>query len=35
MLHVLASNDTAIRVYEALGFDTRVAFDVVILESPP
>jgi ribosomal protein S18 acetylase RimI-like enzyme len=34
MLHVLASNDTAIRVYEALGFDTRVAFDVVILESP-
>jgi GNAT superfamily N-acetyltransferase len=31
MLHVLAENHTAIRVYENLGFVTRAHFDVLIL----
>jgi GNAT superfamily N-acetyltransferase len=31
MLHVLADNDSAIRVYESLGFAVRAAFDVIIV----
>jgi predicted GNAT family acetyltransferase len=34
ILHVLASNETAIRVYAALGFETRIAFDVNLLRAP-
>jgi ribosomal protein S18 acetylase RimI-like enzyme len=34
MLHVLADNTNAIRVYEALGFATNAAFDVVIAQAP-
>ena len=33
ILHVLAENHTAIRVYEALGFTTRVAFETLIRPS--
>jgi ribosomal protein S18 acetylase RimI-like enzyme len=34
ILHVLAENHNAIRVYEALGFETRVAFDTLMLQAP-
>jgi ribosomal protein S18 acetylase RimI-like enzyme len=34
MLHVLAENHSAIRVYEALGFEIRAAFDTLILQGP-
>jgi ribosomal protein S18 acetylase RimI-like enzyme len=34
MLHVASSNAGAIRVYEALGFETRAAFDFVIVQAP-
>jgi ribosomal protein S18 acetylase RimI-like enzyme len=34
MLHVAADNDTAIRVYEALGFTTRVAFAARLVRAP-
>jgi predicted GNAT family acetyltransferase len=34
MLHVLDENTTAIRVYEALGYKTRMTFDVVALTAP-
>ncbi len=34
ILHVLAENHNAIRVYEALGFTTRVAFETLILRAP-
>ena len=33
ILHVLAENSNAIRVYEALGFATNAAFDVMIVEA--
>ncbi|HZR81835.1 MAG TPA: GNAT family N-acetyltransferase [Candidatus Binatia bacterium] len=33
-LHVLVENAAAIRVYEALGFDTRRLIDVTILRTP-
>jgi ribosomal protein S18 acetylase RimI-like enzyme len=32
ILHVLAENHTAIRVYEALGFATRAAFETIIVQ---
>jgi ribosomal protein S18 acetylase RimI-like enzyme len=34
MLHVLAENEPAIRVYEALGFKTRAAFDALVVRAP-
>ncbi len=34
ILHVLAENDAAIRVYERLGFATRVAFEALIVQAP-
>jgi ribosomal protein S18 acetylase RimI-like enzyme len=34
MLHVVAQNDTAIRVYEALGFTTRIAFEARLVRAP-
>ena len=34
ILHVLAENHNAIRVYEALGFTTRGAFETLILQAP-
>jgi ribosomal protein S18 acetylase RimI-like enzyme len=34
MLHVAADNDTAIRVYESLGFTTRAAFAVRLVRAP-
>ena len=34
ILHVVADNAPAIRVYDALGFETRAAFDVVVLRAP-
>jgi ribosomal protein S18 acetylase RimI-like enzyme len=34
MLHVLAENHSAIRVYEALGFTTRAAFETLIVRAP-
>jgi ribosomal protein S18 acetylase RimI-like enzyme len=34
ILHVVAENDTAIRVYEALGFTTRVAFEARLVRAP-
>jgi ribosomal protein S18 acetylase RimI-like enzyme len=34
MLHVLADNHSAIRVYEALGFDIRAAFETLIVQAP-
>jgi len=34
MLHVLAENHSAIRVYEALGFETRAAFETIIVQAP-
>ncbi len=34
ILHVLAENHAAIRVYEALGFATRVAFESLIVRAP-
>jgi ribosomal protein S18 acetylase RimI-like enzyme len=34
ILHVLAENHSAIRVYEALGFETRAAFDTLIVQAP-
>ena len=35
ILHVLADNHSAIRVYEALGFTTRAAFDVILVQPRP
>jgi ribosomal protein S18 acetylase RimI-like enzyme len=34
ILHVVAQNDTAIRVYEALGFTTRIAFEARLVRAP-
>jgi ribosomal protein S18 acetylase RimI-like enzyme len=34
ILHVAAENVNAIRVYEALGFATRAAFDVPLVQAP-
>jgi len=34
ILHVLADNHAAIRVYEALGFATRAAFDTLMVQAP-
>jgi ribosomal protein S18 acetylase RimI-like enzyme len=34
ILHVLAENHAAIRVYEALGFATRAAFETLIVQAP-
>jgi ribosomal protein S18 acetylase RimI-like enzyme len=34
ILHVVADNDSAIRVYEALGFTTRVAFEARLVRAP-
>jgi ribosomal protein S18 acetylase RimI-like enzyme len=34
ILHVVADNSSAIRVYDALGFETRAAFDVQVLRVP-
>ncbi|MDQ1468007.1 MAG: hypothetical protein QOH10_2422 [Actinomycetota bacterium] len=34
MLHVVADNASAIRIYDALGFETRAAFDVLALRAP-
>jgi ribosomal protein S18 acetylase RimI-like enzyme len=34
ILHVVADNTPAIRVYDALGFDTRAVFDVLVLRAP-
>jgi len=33
ILHVVAQNDTAIRVYEALGFTTRIAFEAHLVRA--
>jgi predicted GNAT family acetyltransferase len=35
ILHVLDENANAIRVYERLGFETRMTFDVLRLRTPP
>jgi ribosomal protein S18 acetylase RimI-like enzyme len=34
ILHVLAENDGAIRVYEALGFEVRASFQTLIVQPP-
>jgi len=34
ILHVLAENHSAIRVYEGLGFETRASFETLILRAP-
>jgi ribosomal protein S18 acetylase RimI-like enzyme len=34
MLHVLAENESAIRVYAEIGFETRAVFDVRVLRAP-
>jgi ribosomal protein S18 acetylase RimI-like enzyme len=34
MLHVLATNSSAISVYEALGYTTRMTFEVVVMQAP-
>jgi len=34
ILHVRAENHSAIRVYEALGFETRTAFETLIVQAP-
>jgi ribosomal protein S18 acetylase RimI-like enzyme len=34
ILHVLAENHAAIRVYEAIGFTTRCAFETLIVQAP-
>jgi ribosomal protein S18 acetylase RimI-like enzyme len=34
VLHVLAGNDAAIRVYERLGFATRAAFETLMVQAP-
>jgi predicted GNAT family acetyltransferase len=34
ILHVIAENAPAIRVYNALGFETRAVFDVLVLRAP-
>lgn len=34
ILHVLADNANAIRVYERLGFAVRAAFDVLVVQAP-
>ncbi len=34
ILHVLAENHSAIRVYEALGFEIRVAFETLVMQAP-
>jgi len=34
ILHVLAENHTAIRVYETLGFATRAAFETLVVQAP-
>jgi predicted GNAT family acetyltransferase len=34
MLHVLAENAPAIRLYAALGFETRATFEVLMLRAP-
>jgi len=34
ILHVLAENHSAIRVYEALGFEVRAAFETLVMQAP-
>jgi ribosomal protein S18 acetylase RimI-like enzyme len=34
ILHVLAENHSAIRVYEALGFEVRAAFETLVIQAP-
>jgi ribosomal protein S18 acetylase RimI-like enzyme len=34
MLHVLADNHSAIRVYEALGFEVRASFETLVVQAP-
>jgi ribosomal protein S18 acetylase RimI-like enzyme len=34
MLHVLSENHSAIRVYEALGFEVRASFETIIVQAP-
>ena len=34
ILHVLAENHSAIRVYEALGFEIRAAFETLVMQAP-
>jgi ribosomal protein S18 acetylase RimI-like enzyme len=34
MLHVSGDNESAIRIYESLGFVTRAAFDVIVAQAP-
>jgi ribosomal protein S18 acetylase RimI-like enzyme len=34
VLHVLESNENAIRIYRALGFETRVTFEIDLLRAP-
>ena len=34
ILHVASENVGAIRVYEALGFDTRAAYDFLMVQPP-
>ena len=34
MLHVLAENHSAIRVYEALGFEVTASFETIIVQAP-
>ena len=34
ILHVLAENHSAIRVYETLGFEVRATFDTLVMQAP-